>query len=851
MTGTRAVERPLELIEEEPPAASRSVREVRIALVCYGGVSLAIYMHGITKELQSLVAASTAYARDPETNPFRGPGRGAHGTAAVYWDLLSELERGRHGGRLAGVAPRVVIDIISGTSAGGINGICLGKALVQGRSQDALRSVWFDRGDIAVLVGAPEGPRWAKRFVAAVRALYRVARHRPPLRGDAMCGWIEDALRGIDEGEPLLLDGNDRPVPLVAPVQGLRLFVPVTDFRGLHRSVMLHDPDVVWDRTHRQVLRFDERDGSSPSHQFGASWNHALGFAARATSSFPGAFPPISPAAYDEAVGSHGLDRQLAGLFPHHALADVGTDGDDAGAARPPYRSPFVDGGVLDNFPFGASIDAIRSAPAAGDVDRRLLYIEPDPGGPNAPAQAGAVPEVEEPVTPGLLETVLDSYAGIPRQEPLLEDLLQLARHNATVQRLRSVIVADFPMVRSMVDEAAAAEGVRVPIGASPAHRQAVRRRMRGRVADAVGLAHATYVRLRLSDVVDGYAGVVSEVHRYPADSNHAWLVRAMLREWARQRGILEPDGDLGVQIAFLEGLDLQYQRRRIQFLLAACHWWYRDLRDDLPAPGRSQLDEAKRSLYALRAELDGVGAALLTTPEVGGMLADLFGRDEVRRVQTREVEVVVAEKRPQLDRLEASTRRILGPLLADWEAALDERLEVFTTGWPDDTRAAFQARDLGFPVWDAITYPIQSLSGVGERDHVEVVRMSPGDARLLTEAGAVRELAGVKLGHFGAFFDRPGRERDYLWGRLDAVERLVRILLDDPDTASLEPLDRAGVAACRRGFEAVLDAEEPALGNIGAVFGPLRAAVGEVSVPPRRADGDPTPVRATDGDEV
>ena len=38
-------------------------KELRLALVCYGGVSLAIYMHGITKEVWKLLRASTARAR--------------------------------------------------------------------------------------------------------------------------------------------------------------------------------------------------------------------------------------------------------------------------------------------------------------------------------------------------------------------------------------------------------------------------------------------------------------------------------------------------------------------------------------------------------------------------------------------------------------------------------------------------------------------------------------------------------------------------------------------------------------------------------------------------------------------
>jgi len=33
-------------------------KELRLALICYGGVSLAIYMHGITKEVWKLAQAS-------------------------------------------------------------------------------------------------------------------------------------------------------------------------------------------------------------------------------------------------------------------------------------------------------------------------------------------------------------------------------------------------------------------------------------------------------------------------------------------------------------------------------------------------------------------------------------------------------------------------------------------------------------------------------------------------------------------------------------------------------------------------------------------------------------------------
>ncbi len=58
-------------------------RELRLGLVCYGGISLAIYMHGITKEVWRLARASRAYhdGVQPET-----------GSEAIYHKLLADME---------------------------------------------------------------------------------------------------------------------------------------------------------------------------------------------------------------------------------------------------------------------------------------------------------------------------------------------------------------------------------------------------------------------------------------------------------------------------------------------------------------------------------------------------------------------------------------------------------------------------------------------------------------------------------------------------------------------------------------------------------------------------------------
>ncbi len=104
-------------------------KELRIALVCFGGASLAIYMHGITKEILKLARASSALhaIADREkrsTAAFfdvRDRADQEFDTEAIYFDLLREIGRT--------VDLRVIVDIVAGASAGGINGIMLARAL--------------------------------------------------------------------------------------------------------------------------------------------------------------------------------------------------------------------------------------------------------------------------------------------------------------------------------------------------------------------------------------------------------------------------------------------------------------------------------------------------------------------------------------------------------------------------------------------------------------------------------------------------------------------------------------------------------------------------------------------------
>jgi patatin-related protein len=126
------------------------VQEVRFAIVLYGGVSLAIYINGVVQELlrlvRSTVVGSTASLPELEFSE------------KVYRRLGCLLEPGglptkpADSGPNAEVKTRFKVDIISGTSAGGINGIFLAKALASEGCLNELENLWFDEGDIEKLL---------------------------------------------------------------------------------------------------------------------------------------------------------------------------------------------------------------------------------------------------------------------------------------------------------------------------------------------------------------------------------------------------------------------------------------------------------------------------------------------------------------------------------------------------------------------------------------------------------------------------------------------------------------------------------------------------------------------------
>ncbi|HEY1363308.1 MAG TPA: patatin-like phospholipase family protein, partial [Xanthobacteraceae bacterium] len=275
-------------------------KELRIALVCFGGVSLAIYMHGISKEILKLVRASSALhrisdrARRRQAVFFDGVDRAdpEYDTEEIYFELLRDIGRT--------VELRVVVDIIAGASAGGINGTMLARALSHDLPVRALRKLWLENADVGVLLSADaRAGTWSKWFLkpfiwaAAATGAMRSIRDmevrqklslfvrsrwfRPPLDGHVMSGLMYDAVTAMGEHSPskasLLPSGHD-----------LDLFVTLTDFHGYQQLVQIHDPPLIHERDHHHVLRFTyhRRSTGEVESDFELENAPSLAFAARA-----------------------------------------------------------------------------------------------------------------------------------------------------------------------------------------------------------------------------------------------------------------------------------------------------------------------------------------------------------------------------------------------------------------------------------------------------------------------------------------------------------------------------------------------------------------------------------------
>ncbi|MEX1147777.1 MAG: patatin-like protein, partial [Sphingomonadales bacterium] len=567
-------------------------KELRLALVCFGGVSLAIYMHGVTKEVLKLARASAAYHRDPDPDTRRATGyddspnddpiSGADevDTELVYFEILKTL------GEVVDL--RVVIDAVAGASAGGINGIFLSRALAHDLNYDPLRHLWLEEADVSKLAAENlEAPTFWTRFVVRpivdavtkrlmgqtglrkrvsekLPAILRVRRIKPPFDGPHLVRLLYTGLKamGTPHGDGAsLMPGGHR----------LDTFVTVTDFHGYLRQIPLHDPPMIIEREHRLTLNFSYVNwpGGQEISDFADRDLPSLAFAARATASFPGAYPPAQLGEVDDALSEIGVTWDTRDAFVARSFADhLASDLD-------PHRTSFIDGSVLNNKPFSHAIRSIEGRPAYRAVDRRIVYIDPTPD-ELVPPPSGVVPS--------LWRTLKGALSDIPRNEPMHDDLAEIESFNNRVKMIRSVIDSVKPSVNRYMAEIMdlPQSDSAIPGTPSPATGTKTIRDWRiaanARAARDAGYSYEGYTRLKLRMVTLRVTDLLATVSGFPRVSVERNRLAAAVEAWV-MRDPLEagrmtvPDdeessGDLPNWIAFLLAFDVDYQRRRVRFVI-------------------------------------------------------------------------------------------------------------------------------------------------------------------------------------------------------------------------------------------------------------------------------------------
>ena len=158
------------------------MKELRIGLVLYGGVALAVYINGVVTEIWQAQRASRAMQDGEDAN--------LDSTSGIYRDLLADLKASSDVDEL-----RIVVDAVAGMSASGVNGAAMFKAIVEGADASVLNDVWLNNADIKNLQGDPGSMPW---YLRAAKNLLRIF---PTLK---------NARKGLREQTMLELDLDTR-----------------------------------------------------------------------------------------------------------------------------------------------------------------------------------------------------------------------------------------------------------------------------------------------------------------------------------------------------------------------------------------------------------------------------------------------------------------------------------------------------------------------------------------------------------------------------------------------------------------------------------------------------------------
>ena len=439
---------------------------------------------------------------------------------------------------------------------------------------------------------------------------------KPPLDGRVMAGLMYDAVVSMGAAK------SPR-ASLLPSGQSLDLFVTLTDYYGYQQLVQIHDPPLIHERDHHHVLHFTYRRHSNGEVESDFDLDNApgLAFAARATSSFPGAFPPARIVEMNEVV------LQRNGSWPRRAEFIAKSFPNHLRAGMDPTTVSFLDGSVLNNRPFQEAISAIHGRPAFREIDRRLVYIDPHPAPAVLPRQQ---------VVPGFFAMLRGALSDIPSSQPVIDELTRVIEFNEQVRRLRAIVDGARPHISQLVAKVVTTTFDR-PI--SSEELRAWRERVNSHVARDAGFAYQAYVRLKLASVRAFGAELIVKLRGVPAQSPLSRVVSEIIDAWALHKGIVYERADsealefesqtaehLPAWVKYLLAFDVKYRVRRMHFLITGQNRLYQLIDEDRFA-GLDPLviDRLKREFYGRLDALRRREDAGFYSREVRELAADFF----------------------------------------------------------------------------------------------------------------------------------------------------------------------------------------------------------------------------------
>jgi patatin-related protein len=769
-------------------------KELRLAVVIYGGASLAVYMHGVSKELLKVIRASKVLHEmgidDARHLTYHdGPDDRPCDTEAVYFEILKEINRKSHF--------RVVIDVMAGASAGAINGVMLAKALVDDSLLDAQTTGWLERADVEQL-SAEKMTRWRKWYLypflralsfwlprdigsdaetrEKITRLVRSSWFRPPFSGERLCNHFFDALEAMTGSRR---QGSS----LLPPGQRLDVYASITDLLGYPRTIRLHEELVAREKEHAAFCQLTHvaTDYGLAASDFLDENLPALVWAARASSSYAGAFPPFHHREMGRVLAGRGRVWERERSFLENSVR--ARDGSPAVQHFDPADRYFVDGGIVNNKPFRSALEALSHRPADRQVERCMVYIEPDP----------AIEDVADPERNlGYLSTIRAALSSIPRNQPILDDLNDIVAQDARVQVNRRIIDANRDDIEAMVADLQAVHA-RQRLSADLIGY--LRAGMTDKAETSMGLAYHVYVQRRVWRLVE--ALVKSWVSLSPEAPEPAMLLameQSIAGWWRQDPAQADPLRPFSArrdnrQEAFLEHFDVTYRIRRLQFLIRRINQHEGD--PALDDSSRTALDEFKQRVYGFMERCYRLRRSEGIDESLALRLVEACGR----------LPLPTEEAMALLEGLAGSLR------LEELDRAFDlELFEFLEQMGSEDLRDTLIGDYVGFPAYDVILLAPGSLEGGPDPlTRIRVERISPADARALADV-----FGGLRCRNFMGFvgfFNRAYREHDYLWGRLNAAERIVDLLASAAGEALRDPL-----ALKRELFQTILDRERQRL---------------------------------------